>query len=273
MSASLANAAPNAAAVLRQDSGAVALLTLNRPASRNALSRAMLSALREALAAIAGDDSIRCVVIAAEGPVFSSGHDLKEMTARRADADGGAAFFTATLDDCAAMMQQVVYLPQPVIGAVEGIATAAGCQLAASCDLLVASEAARFCTPGVNLGLFCTTPAVATARAMPRKAAMEMLLLGEMVPAAEAQRMGLVNRVVPKGQALAAAMEMAGRIAARSGAALRLGKRGVNAQIGLPLDRAYDIASDVMVQNLMTEDAVEGIDAFLGKRHPEWRHR
>ncbi|MBY0333954.1 MAG: enoyl-CoA hydratase [Acetobacteraceae bacterium] len=273
MSASLATAAANAPAVLRRDEDAVALLTLNRAASRNALSRAMLAALREALEAIAGDESIRCVVIAAEGPVFSSGHDLKELTAHRADPDGGAAFFTETLDDCAAMMQQVVYLPQPVIGAVEGVATAAGCQLAASCDLLVASETAQFCTPGVNLGLFCTTPAVAIARAMPRKAAMEMLLLGEMVPAAEAQRMGLVNRVVPKGQALAAAMEMAGRIAARSGAALRLGKRGVNAQLGQPLDRAYRLASEIMVENLLAEDAIEGIGAFLGKRQPEWRHR
>jgi enoyl-CoA hydratase/carnithine racemase len=257
----------------REDDGAVALLTLSRPAVRNCLSRETLAALRQALEAIAGEDAIRCVVIAAEGPVFSSGHDLKEMTARRADADGGAAFFTETLDDCAAMMQQVVHLPQPVIAAVEGVATAAGCQLAASCDLLVASEAAQFCTPGVNLGLFCTTPAVAIARAMPRKAAMEMLLLGEMIPAAEAQRMGLVNRVVPKGEALAAAMELARRIAARSGSALRLGKRGVNAQLGQPLDEAYATASRIMVENMLTEDAVEGIGAFLGKRHPEWRHR
>jgi enoyl-CoA hydratase/carnithine racemase len=198
---------------------------------------------------------------------------MKEMTARRGDADGGRAFFTATMAECAAMMQAVVGLPQPVIAAVEGVATAAGCQLAASCDLVVAAEPAKFCTPGVDIGLFCTTPGVALARAVPRKAAMEMLLLGEMVPAAEAHRMGLVNRVVPAGQALPEALVLAQRIAARSAVALRLGKHGFNAQAGLPLAEAYAAAGMVMVENLLAEDAAEGIGAFLGKRSPEWRHR
>jgi enoyl-CoA hydratase/carnithine racemase len=276
MSAATAQAQPggkNTPPVLRRDEGAVAVLTLNRPASRNSLSRAMLAALRETLAEIGRDEGIRCVVVAAEGPVFSAGHDLKELAARRADPDGGEAFFAETMAECAAMMQGVVHLPQPVVAAVEGLATAAGLQLAASCDLVVASEGARFCTPGVDIGLFCSTPAVALARAVPRKAAMEMLLLGEMVPAAEAHRIGLVNRVVPAGGALLAALDLARRVASRSAVALRLGKRGVNAQLGQPLDRAYEAASRVMVENMLAEDAVEGMGAFLAKRRPEWRHR
>jgi len=263
----------NESMVLRRDDGPVAILTLNRPAARNSLSRAMIAALQAALDGIAADDAIRCVVITAAGPAFSAGHDMKEITARRTDADGGRAFFEATMAECASVMQAVVTLPQPVIAAVEGIATAAGCQLAASCDLVVASEAAKFCTPGVDIGLFCTTPGVALARAVPRKSAMEMLLLGEMVPAAEAQRMGLVNRVVPRGTALAEALALAQRIAARSAVALRLGKRGFNAQAALPLAEAYAAAGTIMVENLLAEDAAEGIGAFLAKRTPEWRHR
>lgn len=265
--------AQNTPLVLRSDDGPVAVLTLNRPAARNSLSRAMIAALQAALDGIAADASIRCAVIAAEGPAFSAGHDMKEMTAHRGDADAGRGFFEATMADCARMMQAVVTLPQPVIAAVEGIATAAGCQLAASCDLVVASENAKFCTPGVDIGLFCTTPGVALARAVPRKAAMEMLLLGEMIPAAEAHRMGLVNRVVPAGAALPEALALARRIAARSAVALRLGKRGFNTQAALPLAEAYAAAGTVMVENLLAEDAAEGIGAFLAKRPPEWRHR
>lgn len=272
MSASAA-VVPNDPPLLRRDEGAVAILTLNRPATRNALSRATLAALRAELDAIAAEEGIRCVVLTHEGPAFSGGHDLREMNARRTDADGGEGFFTETFADCAELMQAVVNLPQPVIAAVEGIATAAGCQLAASCDLIVAGEAARFGTSGINAGLFCTTPGVALVRAMGRKPAMELLLTGDMVPAEEAQRMGLVNRVVPAGTALDAAMALAARIARHSGSALRMGKRGVNAQIGQPLDRAYAVASRIMVENLMTEDAVEGMDAFLAKRTPEWKHR
>lgn len=263
----------NTPLVLRTDEGPVAILTLNRPAARNSLSRAMLAALQEALDGIARDEGIRCAVIAAEGPAFSAGHDLKEITAHRGDADGGRGFFAETMDACGRVMQAVVNLPQPVIAAVEGVATAAGCQLAASCDLVVASEAAKFCTPGVDIGLFCSTPGVALARAVPRKAAMEMLLLGEMIPAAEAQRMGLVNRVVPRGEALPAALDLARRIAARSAVALHMGKRGFNRQAALPLAEAYAEAGTIMVENLLAEDAVEGIGAFLGRRTPEWRHR
>jgi enoyl-CoA hydratase/carnithine racemase len=259
--------------VLREDRDAVAILTLNRPAARNSLSRAMLAALQAALDGIAADNAIRCVVITAEGPAFSAGHDLKEITVHRQDADGGRAFFAETMAACGSVMQAVVNLPQPVIAAVEGIATAAGCQLAASCDLVVAAETAKFCTPGVDIGLFCTTPGVALARAVPRKAAMEMLLLGEMVPAADAHRMGLVNRVVPRGEALHEALVLAGRVAARSAVALRFGKCGFNRQAGLSLAEAYAEAGTIMVENLLAEDAAEGIGAFLGKRAPEWRHR
>ncbi|TCZ53652.1 enoyl-CoA hydratase [Roseicella aquatilis] len=273
MSATPSMAGGNEAMVLREDRDAVAILTLNRPAARNSLSRAMIEALQAALDGIARDAAIRCVVIAAEGPAFSAGHDLKEITAHRMDPDGGRAFFAETMAACGEVMQAVVKLPQPVIAAVEGVATAAGCQLAASCDLVVAAETAKFCTPGVDIGLFCTTPGVALARAVPRKAAMEMLLLGEMVPAAEALRMGLVNRVVPRGEALHEALVLAGRITARSAVALRLGKRAFNQQAGLPLAEAYAAAGTIMVENLLAEDAAEGIGAFLGKRAPEWRHR
>ncbi|MBL6454503.1 enoyl-CoA hydratase [Belnapia sp. T6] len=263
----------NTPPVTRRDEGAVAVLTLDRPAARNSLSRAMLAALQAALDGVAADPGIRAVVLAAEGPAFCAGHDLKEITARRADLDGGAAFFTETMAACSTVMQAVVALPQPVIAAVQGIATAAGCQLAASCDLVVAAESAKFCTPGVDIGLFCTTPGVALARAVPRKSAMEMLLLGEMVPAEEARRMGLVNRVVPADAVLPTALDLAGRIASRSAVAVQMGKRGFNRQAALPLAEAYDAAGRVMVENLLAEDAAEGIGAFVAKRRPEWRHR
>lgn len=263
----------NTPTVLRRDDGAVAILTLNRPAARNSLSRAMLAGLQAALDGVAADPGIRAVVLAAEGPVFCAGHDLKEITAHRADADGGAAFFAATMAACGTVMQAVVGLPQPVVAAVQGIATAAGCQLAASCDLAVAATSAKFCTPGVDIGLFCSTPGVALARAVPRKSAMEMLLLGEMVPAEAARAMGLVNRVVPPEAVLATALDLAQRIAARSAVAVQLGKRGFNAQAALPLADAYAAAGAVMVENLLAEDAAEGIGAFVAKRPPEWRHR
>ncbi|HYI82067.1 MAG TPA: enoyl-CoA hydratase [Acetobacteraceae bacterium] len=259
--------------VLRSGEDAVAVLTLNRPAQRNSLSRGMLAALGEQLEAIALEDSIRAVVLTASGPAFSAGHDLKELTAHRADPDGGEAFFKESMVACAGVMQAVAGLPQPVVAAVEGIATAAGCQLVATCDLAVASEAAKFATPGVDIGLFCSTPAVALSRAVARKPAMEMLLLGEMVPAEEARRIGLVNRVVPVGQALETAMDLARRIASRSAIAVRMGKRSFNRQLGLPLPDAYEAAGAVMVENLLAEDAAEGIGAFVGKRKPVWRHR
>ena len=259
--------------VLRSDEGAVAVLTLNRPGARNSLSRDTLAALSARLDEIAADDGVRAVVLAAAGPAFCAGHDLKELTARRSDPDGGEAFFKECMAACGGVMQAIAGLPQPVIAAVQGIATAAGCQLVATCDLAVAADTAKFCTPGVDIGLFCSTPAVALSRAVARKPAMEMLLLGEMVPAEEARRIGLVNRVVPAGQVLDTAMGLARRIAGRSAVAVRMGKRGFNRQLGLPLPDAYEAAGAVMVENLLAEDAAEGIGAFVGKREPVWRHR
>ena len=202
--------------LLRADRDGVATLTLNRPRSRNALSHALLAALRDAFEALSADASVRAVVIAAAGPAFCAGHDLKEMTAYRTEADRGAARFAALFDLCSGVMQAIPALPQPVIAAVEGIATAAGCQLVASCDLAVAGEAARFATPGVQIGLFCSTPMVALSRNVSRKAAMEMLLTGYLIAAHEAQRIGLVNRVVPAGTERDAALALARQIASKS---------------------------------------------------------
>jgi enoyl-CoA hydratase/carnithine racemase len=260
--------------VLRQDLAAgIVRLTLNRPEARNSLSVAMLGALQAALSAIAADDRVRVVVLAAAGPVFSAGHDLREIVAHRADADAGRGFFTDAMQRCAAVMQAIVALPQPVIAEVQGVATAAGCQLVATCDLAVASEAARFCTPGVDIGLFCATPAVALSRAVPAKPAMEMLLTGAMIGAAEAQRIGLVNRVVPAAALGEATMQLAATIAARSAHTIRIGKAAFHRQRGLPLDEAYAHCAAVMVENLLAEDAIEGIGAFLAKRKPVWNDR
>ncbi|WP_338661561.1 enoyl-CoA hydratase [Pararoseomonas sp. SCSIO 73927] len=259
--------------LLREDRDAVTTLTLNRPAARNGLSLALLDALRAELERIAADNAIRCVVIRAEGPVFCAGHDLKEITAHFGDADGGHAFFADSMARCARVMQAIPALPQPVIAAVQGMATAAGCQLAAACDLVIAAEEARFCTPGVEIGLFCSTPAVPLARAVPRKAAMEMLLTGEPIGAEEARRIGLVNRVVPRAALDGEAAALAARIAGRSALAVQLGKRTFHRQAGLPLEEAYAAATAAMVENLLAEDAAEGIGAFLAKRAPEWKHR
>jgi enoyl-CoA hydratase/carnithine racemase len=256
--------------LLRDDKDGVATLTLNRPASRNPLSEAMLSALSETFAAIAADSTVRVVVLAAAGPVFSAGHDLKEMSAHRADPDRGRAYFADILGRCSAMMQQITALPQPVIAAVEGTATAAGCQLVASCDLAVAGADAKFCTPGVHIGLFCSTPMVALSRNLAAKHALEMLLLGEMVPADEAARMGLVNRVVPASEALAEAQRLASVIASKSAATVKIGKRAFYEQREMGLSAAYDHASAVMVENMLARDAEEGIGAFMEKRAPVW---
>ncbi len=264
------NAHAKAQILLREDADGIATLTLNRPEARNPLSEAMLAALAETLAAIANDRSIRAVVLAAAGPVFSAGHDLKEMSARRADPDRGRAYFADILGRCSGAMQQITALPQPVIAAVEGTATAAGCQLVASCDLAVAGEAARFCTPGVHIGLFCSTPMVALSRNLSAKHAMEMLLLGEMVPAQEAARMGLVNRVVPAGEALDEARRLAAVIASKSAATVKVGKRAFYEQREMGLKAAYDHASAVMVENMLARDAEEGIGAFMEKRQPAW---
>jgi len=259
--------------LLRSDADGVATLTLNRPEARNALSFAMLGALADALARIAEDPRVRVVILAAEGPVFSAGHDLREITAHRADADGGRGFFDAAMTRCAAVMQAVVALPQPVIAQVGGMATAAGCQLVATCDLAVASDRARFCTPGVDIGLFCSTPAVALSRAVAAKPAMEMLLTGETIGADHAERIALVNRVVPHERLAEETMALAARIAARSAHTVRIGKAAFHRQRALPLDQAYAQAAAVMTENLLAEDAIEGIGAFLGKRQAVWKDR
>ena len=259
--------------LLREDADGIATITLNRPAARNSLSTAMLAALGDTLAALAADRGVRVVVLTAAGTVFSAGHDLREMQAHRSDADGGRAFFERAMAQCASVMQAVTALPQPVIAAVQGVATAAGCQLVATCDLAVASNAAKFCTPGVDIGLFCSTPAVALSRNVPRKAAMEMLLLGDMIDADEAYRIGLVNRVVAPDLVMPTALDLARRIAARSALTVRMGKRGFYTQIDAGLRDAYDHAACVMVDNLLAHDAGEGIGAFLGKRRPVWEDR
>ena len=256
--------------LLREDRDGIALLTLNRPAARNALSEGLIAALGDEFDRIAGDRTVKAVVLTGPGPVFSAGHDLKEMTARRRDPDRGRAYFTDILSRCSAMMQRIVRLPQPVIAAVEGVATAAGAQLVASADLAVAGAEARFCTPGVNIGLFCSTPMVALSRNLSRKHAMEMLLLGEMLPADEAARMGLVNRVVPAGEALAEALRLAAIIASKSTLTMRIGKKAFYEQAEMGLTEAYERASQIMAENMLTRDAEAGIGAVLEKRQPVW---
>ncbi|MFM9973695.1 MAG: enoyl-CoA hydratase [Beijerinckiaceae bacterium] len=258
--------------LVRNDVDGVTILTLSRPQIRNPLSEALLAALSAELALIEADKTIRAVILAAEGPVFSAGHDLKEMTARRADPDRGRAYFADILDRCSAMMQMIVHLPQPVIAAIEGVATAAGCQLVASCDLAVAGADARFCTPGVHIGLFCSTPMVALSRNVSRKHAMEMLLLGEMADAATAFRFGLVNRVVPAEKALGEAKAMANIIASKSSLTVKTGKQAFYRQQEMSLEEAYSHASKVMTENMLAHDAEEGIGAFVAGRKADWKN-
>ena len=254
----------------REDRGRVAKLILDRQSSRNSLSLDMIEALDAAFAALAEDRAIRAVVLAARGPVFSSGHDLRDIRAHRNDKDRGRAYDEGLMARCSAMMQAIVALPKPVIAAVEGVATAAGCQLVATCDLAIAGEKARFALPGINIGLFCSTPLVAVGRAISRKAAMEMALTGELYSAEAALRLGLVNRVVAAGAAEDEAMKLAAGFAQRSAKTLAIGKRAFYRQIEKPLDEAYALASAAMVQNLAERDADEGISAFLDKRPPRW---
>jgi enoyl-CoA hydratase/carnithine racemase len=253
----------------RPESG-VLVVTLNTPERRNSLSRAMMAALAEAIANASADRHVAAIVLAAAGPAFCAGHDLKELTAHRADPDGGRAFYEDTMRACARLMQDIVASPKPVIAAVQGIATAAGCQLVATCDLAVAASSAAFATPGVNIGLFCSTPMVALSRNVPRKQAMEMLLLGEAMSAEDAARYGLVNRVVPPERVLDEALGMARIIAAKSRTTVTIGKHAFYRQIEQPLAAAYDDAAAVMVENMMARDAAEGICAFLEKRSPVW---
>ncbi|MFH1804660.1 MAG: enoyl-CoA hydratase [Pseudomonadota bacterium] len=253
--------------VSRLDQDAVAILTLDRPQSRNALSGEMMAALHAALDDIAQTPAIRAVILAANGPVFCAGHDLREMNAIT-DCNRHAALF----EQCSALMMRIVTLPQPVIARVHGMATAAGCQLVASCDLAVAGRSARFATPGVNIGLFCSTPMVALSRNVPRKHAMRMLLTGDPVPADLAFQMGLVSDVVDDDDLTAATDALAARIAAKSGSTITLGKAAFYRQAEMPLTDAYNYAARVMTDNMQTNDAREGIGAFVEKRHPEWRH-
>jgi enoyl-CoA hydratase/carnithine racemase len=257
--------APENPPLLRADEAGVAWLTLNRPAARNALSVGLMAALDAALAAIAADPSVRVVVIAAAGPAFCAGHDLREMR-----ANPGREAMEALFAQCSALMTRIVRLPKPVIARVHGIATAAGCQLVASCDLAVAAADARFATPGVNIGLFCSTPMVALSRNVGRKAAMEMLLTGEMIDAVRAQEIGLVNRVVPLDELDGAVAALAGKIAGKSALTLAIGKAAFYRQAELELDAAYAYAAEAMTRNMLARDAAEGIDAFLARRAPVW---
>ncbi|MCA3575278.1 MAG: enoyl-CoA hydratase [Aestuariivirga sp.] len=256
--------------VISTQEGGVLRLTLNDAGTRNSLSEAMMAALGSALDAAAADPSVRVIVLAALGPAFSSGHNLKEITARRADPDKGASYFAALFDSCARLMMSIVKHPKPVIAEVQGLASAAGCQLVASCDLAVAADTARFCTPGVNIGLFCSTPMVALARNVAPKHAMEMLLTGDIIDAQEAFRMGLVNRVVPANALSETVSELAAKIASKSRATVRIGKQAFYRQLDLPLEEAYAFTARVMTENLLQRDAEEGIAAFIGKRPPQW---
>ena len=233
----------------------------------------MIAALTETLRSIADDRAIRVVVLGANGPGFCAGHDMKEMTARRSDPDRGRAYFKQLMDSCSAMMQTIVHLPKPVIAAVQGPASAAGCQLVASCDLAIASSAAKFATPGVNIGLFCSTPMVALSRNVSRKHAMEMLLTGDLISAEDAQRIGLVNRVVPPGAERDEALKLARQIASKSALTVKIGKEAFYRQLEMSLADAYRYASDVMVENMLARDAEEGIGAFIDKRTPNWEDR
>ena len=267
--ASQSSASETLVLVARPQAG-IAVVTLNRPGPRNALSLAMLDALQAAIADVSADRAVHAVILAANGPAFCAGHDLKELTAARQNADRGREFFKLTMDSCAATMQAIMASPKPFIAAVEGAATAAGCQLVATCDLAVAAVTATFATPGVNIGLFCSTPMVALSRNVSRKQAMEMLLLGEMLSAADAKAHGLVNRVVPAGAAIDEALSLARIIASKSPLTVAIGKAAFYRQVEQPVAEAYTYAANVMVENMMARDAAEGIGAFIDKRPPEW---
>lgn len=260
--------------VLRQlDDDGILRLTLNDPKRRNALSEAMLAELRNAFAEAGSDASARVVILAAKGPAFCAGHDLKEMTAGRSASDLGKAYFTRVMALCSCVMQAIVNCPKPVIAEVSGVATAAGCQLVASCDLAVAADTARFSTPGVHIGLFCSTPMVALSRNVGNKQAMEMLLTGDMTSARRAEEIGLVNRTVTPETLQETTMAMARKIARKSSMTLATGKRAFYVQREMSLSDAYEYSSGVMVENMLSRDAEEGIGAFIEKRAPQWQDR
>lgn len=255
-------------ALLRHDEQRTATLILNRPEARNTLSEELLAALGRELDAIAGDDAIRSVVIAAEGPVFCAGHDLKEIR-----ANPGEENYRDLFKQCTRMMLAITRLPKPVIAKVDGMATAAGCQLVATCDLAVASTSARFATPGVDIGLFCSTPMVALSRVVGRKAALEMLFTGRPIDAQHALKIGLVNRVVEPGELDGAVAELTDLLATKSSHAMKMGKEAFHRQIDLDLEAAYKLTSETMIRNMLSAEAEEGIDAFLEKRRPKWPGR
>ncbi len=259
------------ATILAESRGRVELLTLNRAKSRNSLSESLIDQLTLEFQRIAQNKKTRVVVLASTGTVFSAGHDLKELEAHRKDPDGGREFYERIFGKCSALMQSIANLPQPVIACVQGVATAAGCQIVATCDLAVAADNSRFATPGVDIGLFCSTPMVALSRNTNPKHAMELLLTGELISAEHAFRIGLVNRVVEAGTELEVSLALAEKIAQKSGRALRTGKQAFYAQARLPLNEAYDYTSNIMVANLLDLDAKEGICAFLEKRQPDWQ--
>ena len=254
----------------RDDRNAVAHLTMNAPERLNALSDEMLAALQDQIDALQADRSVRAVVLSGTGKAFCAGHDLKQMTAGRQAEDGGAAYFKDLFERCSAVMTGLQTLPQPVIAQAHGIATAAGCQLVASCDMAVAAEGTRFGVNGVNIGLFCSTPMVALSRNIARKHAFEMLTTGAFIDATRAAELGLVNRVVPEAMLAPAAEELAAAVAAKLGAAVKIGKEAFYRQIDMTLDEAYAYTGSVMVENLAWRDTEEGIAAFLEKRPPEW---
>ncbi|MBL8907677.1 MAG: enoyl-CoA hydratase [Rhizobiales bacterium] len=248
-------------------------LILNDPATRNSLSEAMMTALEEALDAAKSDPTVRVITIAANGPAFCSGHNLKEITAHRSDRDRGRAYFAQLMERCSALMLKIAGHPHPIIAEVQGIASAAGCQLVASCDLAIASDAAKFCTPGVDIGLFCSTPMVALSRNVAPKHAMEMLLTGDLIGAQEAWRFGLVNRVVSPNELSTAVFDLATQIAGKSTLTVKTGKQAFHQQRGMNLEDAYALASAIMTENLLAQDAEEGIGAFIEKRRPQWTDR
>ena len=252
--------------ILQSVEGGVATLTLNRPTARNALSRPLMSDFQANLDEIAENKEIKVVVIAGMGQAFCAGHDLKEIR-----SNNRREIFDGLLAQCSTLMTSIVRLPKPVVARVHGIATAAGCQLVASCDMAIASENATFATPGVNIGLFCSTPMVAVSRAVPRKQTMEMLLTGEEISANTAKDFGLVNKVVPAKELELVTSDLASKIASKSPLTLRVGKEAFYRQLEMDLDSAYRYTSEVMAQNMMAADAQEGIDAFMQKRDPVWK--
>ncbi|MDO5643475.1 MAG: enoyl-CoA hydratase [Paracoccus sp. (in: a-proteobacteria)] len=256
--------------ILREDMGHVTRLVLNSPGNFNALSAEMIATLYTTLASLSAEEGVRVIIIAANGRAFCAGHDLRQMQAARANLDRGRAGFAALFDGCGQVMQLISSLPQPVIAEVAGIATAAGCQLVASCDLAVAAKGAKFGVNGIDVGLFCSTPAVALSRTIPRKAAFEMLVTGDFITATEAARLGLVNRAVPPEKLQADTMALAQKIAAKLPAAIAMGKRSFYEQLAHDTADAYEAAADTMTANMMLPDTDEGIRAFLEKRSPAW---